>query len=167
MTERPILFSGPMVRAILAGKKTQTRRIANPARVRCPYGQAVGDRLWVRETWLIDRYDGSTQYAASHPCPSAPPRWKPSIHMPRARCRLVLEVQFVRLESLQKITSDDAIAEGIEPSDVGDAREEAAFNIAAYAELWDSLNKKRGYGWDTNPLVWVIDFKRLGGDNDA
>jgi len=65
--ERPILFSAPMVRAILDGNKTQTRRIVKPfglcvldlntgeevkglTPVRCPYG-APGDRLWVRETW--------------------------------------------------------------------------------------------------------------------
>lgn len=57
--ERPILFSGPMVRAILDGTKTQTRRVvkpqpagawAAPGKTMCPYG-APGDRLWVRETW--------------------------------------------------------------------------------------------------------------------
>lgn len=80
MKERPILFSAPMVRAILAGTKTQTRRVVKPqprrvdggvpfgdgpawahaepgsAMIRCPYGQR-GDRLWVRETWAPEQYD--------------------------------------------------------------------------------------------------------------
>ena len=203
MTERPILFSGQMVRAILEGRKRQTRRVVKPqpdyiessgrwkwplpARARfkgcCtdvvtasrewweyappeayPYG-VPGDRLWVRETWLVDRYDGSTQYAASHPSPGRMygqgPRWKPSIHMPRARCRLVLDVMGVEVERLQDITSDDAVDEGIEPSDVGDAREEDAFNVAEFAELWDSINGKRpGCRWDDNPWVWVVVFDR-------
>lgn len=78
MKERPILFSGPMVRAILDGRKTQTRRVVKPypkvvyggvdsdgailtarifrgedQRIHCPYGK-IGERLWVRETWTPD-----------------------------------------------------------------------------------------------------------------
>lgn len=169
MIERPILFSGLMVRAILEGRKTQTRRpvtkpivldwleqflpefVAAPENDLSPYGYA-GDRLWVREAWLRDRYDGSTQYRASHPCPSAP-KWKPSIHMPRDRCRLMLDVMDVELERLQDIAEDDAQAEGVDAPTAGSYR-------AGYAVLWDSLNAKRGYGWDTNPWVWVITFDR-------
>lgn len=72
MRERPIIFSGPMVRAILEGRKTQTRRVVTNAQpfdccdsgidigfylgdLRCPYG-SVGDRLWVRETWCPNPY---------------------------------------------------------------------------------------------------------------
>ena len=199
MKERPILFSGAMVRAILDGRKTQTRRVVKmprgivslyrpfpnePENVQgvdkdgligwyasptvCPYG-APGDRLWVRETFgipdapyerrdkalVIYRADQSDEMAALNRY-----FWRPSIHMPRWACRLVLEVTGVRVERLQDISSDDAIAEGIEPSDVGDAREEAAWNIAGYEELWDSLNAKRGLGWATNPWVWVVEFRR-------
>lgn len=63
--ERPILFSAPMVRALLAGQKTQTRRLVkggavealdhpqvDPRQLSCPYG-TIGDRLWVRETWGV------------------------------------------------------------------------------------------------------------------
>jgi hypothetical protein len=120
--ERPILFSAPMVRAILAGKKTQTRRIvldtadhyvshvgwldggsAGPGwylqeirdvrhcdtPVRCRYG-AVGDRLWVRETWL-ECGAGSGRYDYRADTEDGPARWRPSIHMPRRASRLTLE----------------------------------------------------------------------------
>ncbi|MCY0853841.1 hypothetical protein [Cupriavidus sp. D39] len=108
---RPILFSGAMVRAILDGRKTQTRRVvkerhlvaAPPAsffqylREACPFGKP-GDRLWVRETWAqpaaLD--PGPTVYRADYPAcvpagyENVPPveavTWKPNIHMPRL-CR--------------------------------------------------------------------------------
>lgn len=145
MAERPILFSAPMVRALLAGTKTQTRRVVKarkcpdigcelaPSEIAgeehldrlCPYGQP-GDRLWVRETWAAPhRYD--------HLGPSNIPvdgvrthyaasedrgglRWRPSIHMPRWASRITLEVVGVRVERLQDISQDDARAEGAPPS---------------------------------------------------
>lgn len=131
MTERPILFSGPMVRAILEGRKTQTRRLVKPQppdhekatrhhqRIlvpRCPYGGA-GDRLWVRETFKFcgetiegrDRY----RYRADENPATDGFVWKPAIHMPRRACRLVLEVTAVRVERLQDISEADAKAEGL------------------------------------------------------
>lgn len=143
MRERPILFSGPMVRAILAGNKTQTRRVvkpqpagawAAPGKTSCPYGQP-GDRLWVRESThrrpmlnlltgepLADKYDGGA-YTADGADVLTPEGFDlawwysrkscPSIHMPRFACRLVLEVTGVRVERLQTITLDDLCEEGI------------------------------------------------------
>lgn len=139
MSERPIIFSGPMVRALLAGTKTQTRRIVKPqpdedglaklvdgpwqdtsARsYRCPYG-APGDMLWVRETTRQWR-DGAqpmTEYVADGWAPRL--RWtysrssRPSIHMPRAAARIMLRVESVRVERLQEISEDDAQAEGVD-----------------------------------------------------
>lgn len=142
MKERPILFSGPMVRAILAGRKTQTRRVVKDSKTlafwrtftreygvrfafrskqtshekSCPHGQA-DDRLWVRETFA-PMLGGGFVYAADY----TPGRlkekdgrgfWKPSIHMPRAASRLTLEITRVRVERLQSITEADAMAEGI------------------------------------------------------
>jgi len=93
--------------------------------------------------------------------------WKrPSIFMPRWASRITLEVTAVRVERLQEITEGDAISEGMSddlikkefpPSECfrkPTARE--SFRI-----LWDHLNAKRGFGWDVNPFVWVIEFKRL------
>lgn len=140
MKERPILFSGAMVRALLAGTKTQTRRVVkfqgkdletllglkNQAAC-CPYGQP-GDRLWVREAFckIIGQSGGwiETDYRATYnhgfrlgDTLSLKKRWTPSIHMPRDASRITLEITDVRVERLQDISEADAIAEGIERLD--------------------------------------------------
>lgn len=140
MTDRPILMSAPMVRAIQAGTKTQTRRVVKPLPVILNrsanafeidaaamtdgrimklnrYG-APGDRLWVRETWGFNP-DFPGQFG--HICFRADPghehdgiKWVPSIHMPRKASRITLEVVSVRVERLSDICVADCIAEGIE-----------------------------------------------------
>jgi len=98
--------------------------------------------------------------------------WKitPSIFMPRWASRITLEVTAVRVERLQEITDSDAVEEGVTRhlrSTLGWSFEESeeTFNIAqardTFRLLWDHLNAKRGYGWEKNPWVWVIEFKRL------
>ena len=186
MAERPILFSGPMIRAILAGTKTQTRRVWKEARlaprdlaigdrsIACPYGEA-GDRLWVRETWATVKWFDDTN-AASCWKNERPPalyfaadtgayltsehrgRWRPSIHMPRWASRLTLEVVSVRVERVQDISEADALAEGIDWAGCNHAYGQT---ISAFAGLWDSINDARGYGWKVNPWVWVVEFKRV------
>lgn len=222
MKERPILFSGAMVRAILEGRKSQTRRVvknppapvfcglkstlgyptsegstwagfgdpSDPMYVRCPYGQP-GDRLWVRETWAeTDRgcgtpvvayaaggciavgRDGSTGPDTLLPTIAwdetpQPERWRPSIHMPRWACRLVLEVTGVRVERLQAISEDDALSEGIdtEGDDYlnGEGWKAAGSAISperyAFASLWRRINGDAS--WDANPWVWVVEFRRV------
>ena len=194
MITRPILFSGAMVRALLDGSKTQTRRALkvrcqeigerddgslwpwseNPDTAAdhwhaCPYGQP-GDRLWVRETFC-DLGDGEIEYRADGECDAnVVPRWTPSIHMPRAASRILLEIVSVRVERLQDISAADAKAEGVRPDEVRqiscfglgqkdrDAlRKEAA--VRPYSVLWESIN---GAGsWQTNPWVWVVEFKQV------
>jgi hypothetical protein len=112
VTDRPIIFSAPMVRALLAGTKTQTRRLATSPLRRCE----VGDRLYVREShyvWDAGFVDGSGQiivYMADGPAPCS---FTPSIHMPRWASRLTLVVEDVRFQPLNTISDDDAKAEGI------------------------------------------------------
>lgn len=182
--EHPIIFSGPAVQAILDGRKTMTRRVVKAPKwgdaehagvdYPCPYGQP-GDRLWVREAWSVsangpiyktDR-DGTVRIA-----------WKPSIHTPRWASRITLEITAVRVERVQDITARDVEAEGIDVvsklpvflcSPKKPTREKLgglADTIARglYQPLWDSLNAKRGYGWNSNPWVWVISFKRVSGE---
>lgn len=135
--ERPILMSGPDVRAILDGRKTQTRRVIRPewyrcldlddeddaatALSQCPFGVA-GDTLWVREGFAFVTPAGLpavVHYRATAPeyVLSVPRtghyRWRPGIHMPRHGSRLTLEVVSVRVERVQAISEDDARAEGV------------------------------------------------------
>jgi hypothetical protein len=169
MNERPILFSAPMVRAILAGKKTQTRRVIN--RARCPFW--AGQRLWVRETFcVVDDtgtggdvwvdYRATPRYSAEHPAgwenaPDDPEalKWKPSIYMPRWASRIILDVQSVRRERVCNITAEDAMREGVE-ADTSDIS-----TVAAFARLWNTINAKRGYPWESNPWVWVVGFRMI------
>ena len=196
MRERPILFNGAMVRAILAGQKTQTRRVAKGVaavhartgealadvdsagpRVQCPFGQP-GDRLWVREAhaifpthgqhradgerwgpWsglptTISPMGGEIAYYREGFDRSGPGRWRPSIHMPRWACRLVLEITAVRVERLQAISTQDCLAEGITTRfKVADAADELRIQ---FRDLWNDA----GDDWDSNPWVWVIEFRR-------
>jgi hypothetical protein len=196
MAERPILFSGPLVRVILEGRKTQTRRVvkreplawledfapefvADPGNHLSPYGHA-GDRLWVRERFDLDRdFDDMSPAEAFAHCgahghrpgvryaadgisaeswardPWGKPR--PSIHMPRWASRIDLEVTDVRIERLQAITEEDAVAEGItsDPADLIPARD-------VFADLWQQINgNHEGCSWAANPWVWVVSFRRV------
>ncbi len=138
MSDRPILFSAPMIRALLAGTKSQTRRVIkkpaadNALAVFGPQflllpgnvdmiGYAPGDRLWVREQFSYDRldvdHDGTLPpwyWADGNPDWGDWTRPKPSIHMPRWASRLTLTVTEVRVQRLQEISEEDARAEGVE-----------------------------------------------------
>jgi hypothetical protein len=253
MKERPILFSGPMVRAILEGRKTQTRRTITPdpkrihakyadcsietarifrndatGRIKCPYGQP-GDRLWVRETFWAQHDFTDSEYgegASLGPCLDLgkdfhpgiqycatpehldPPRegqkvdqyttcepgdwwlpppddWNgksdyrsegtwtflpwgkgrfsklPSIHMPRWASRLLLQVTSVRVERVQEISPHDALAEGVEYLYRDDSPPSKEITVSAFRNLWDSINAKRGYSWQSNPWVWVVEFEKV------
>jgi hypothetical protein len=140
MTDRPILFSAEMVRAILDGRKTQTRRTIKPVPTvngvgaifdegdrqedfvkpywvfpeTCKYGKP-GDLLWVRETWAKGETAGVARYRATDPqCDDTTSglRWRPSIHMPRWASRITLRITDIRVERLHDISEDDARAEG-------------------------------------------------------
>jgi hypothetical protein len=174
---KPILFSTPMVRAILNTKpgawpaepadpekpfKWQTRRLKPQ--------YETGDILWVRETHRRLDFDDFTneiwlQYAADGECRDVlfnkerfdrfkaydGPGWRPSIHMPREAARLFLEVKDVRVERLRDISEADAKAEGIAAPLLPTCADPALKIRLAFAEFWDSLNAKSGYGWAENP----------------
>ncbi|MDQ1214549.1 morphogenetic protein [Pantoea anthophila] len=190
MRERPIIFNADMVRAVLDGRKTQTRRIIQErhlyrggrtagnwpvhmpegeegekarlwAESNSPFG-AVGDRLWVRETWArynIDQNSHDMAYRATTPedWPKEG-RWRPSIHMPRWASRITLEITDVRVERLHAITLGDICKEF--GCGLYDFRP-ATYGFTAWEELWKSI-----YGddsWQANPWVWVIEFKSVEG----
>lgn len=172
--ERPILFSAPMVRAILDGRKTQTRRVVKDNHLRgcqpedyllslCPYGQR-GDRLWVRETWQtwkeFDRVrpanisnQAEIQYPATYDGWDS--RIRLPIHMPRWASRITLKITGVRVERLQDISRGDAMAEGCPFANTADGPNPRQW----YADLWEQINGEGS--WDANPWVWVIEFKRV------
>jgi hypothetical protein len=231
MKARPILMSAPMVQAILASRKTQTRRVVKlPTKThsggsiyerpymggwepttfggagcfkigssgeRLPVPESagiwnqttgvcmalsydVGDILWVRETFC-EPFDKDFRYRADPASDykwssydasgNGGVRWKPSIFMPRDASRITLEVTGVRVERLQNISLDDAVAEGIEriggeysctPWKNYNLKNDAphcmnhSYPPASYKSLWESIN---GAGsWDANPWVWVIEF---------
>lgn len=168
MKERPILFSTPMVRAILDGSKTQTQRVVkhkqtpwNPDHIAwdmttCPYGKA-GDRLWVREAFCDARQGsyGRVLYRASGDVCC---RWHPSIHMPREISRITLEITDVRVEMLQDISEDDAEAEGIYTAPSCPAYD-------SFASLWKSINGAES--WHENPWVWVVEFHQIDAATSA
>jgi len=202
---KPILFSTPMVQAILDGRKNMTRRVVKPQpRPENSYfgGEVIsstdknligcvgfcrsalaisdhdyarpkyqpGDVLWVRETWAkpedVANYHFDPELKPGEHLMKADMtnptditiKWRPSIFMPKTAARIWLRVNDVRVERVQDITEEDAENEGISAvhhlkGGYHSAREN-------FSNLWDSLNAKRGYGWDTNPWVWVISFER-------
>lgn len=156
--DRPILFSAPMVRAILDGKKTMTRRIYKT----CFYSWQVGDRLWVKETYLIAQDDSINTkiiYAATDPnllgigfnysvkCSSKTqlPIWRPSIFMPRKYSRIMLEITDIKRELLRDISEADAKREGFE-------------NRQEFLDYFEEINPVLK---EQNPEVVAIGFKVL------
>src|SRR5690606_20772737 len=104
-------------------------------------------------------------WPADIPAGEEVPRWRPSIHMPRWASRITLEITDVRVERLQDITEADIIAEGCTVDAVarwaGVPWSDMPTLHHAFRVGWDRLNARRGYGWDANPWVWAITFRRL------
>lgn len=175
MRERPILFRGPMVRALLAGRKTQTRRvvktrpenqtrvgpvssqahIASPeALAKCPYG-VPGDRLWVKETWCKADTAIGFDYAADRDWRSDQRGmgWRASIHMPRAASRLTLRITDVRVERLRSISAADAEAEGVREPSLGEIH---VIDRGAFGQI----NRERA-----DPLLlWELLWRSINGE---
>lgn len=217
MKERPILFSGEMVKAILEVRKTQMRRVVKPVRgfehhdiikigmphsaypwaiwrhnaqtervgvmQHCPYGQP-GDRLWVREAANLAFIDGNKIgihyrveperefiFNRGGSSPYKFIKWTPSIFMPRWASRITLEITKVRVERIQDISRNDIRNEGAYPCCVycmgrGDQECDLSDSCSddysyVWRGIWDSINAKRGFGWDANPWVWVVEFMPL------
>lgn len=211
--ERPILFSAPMVRAILDGRKTVTRRPLKmphgfwetspkgelvPIPANCPYGKQ-GERLWVRETWYCDNFevqkgpylkpvdmhdldqsreDGELVYAADGLAPyeQEQPTWKPSIHMPRWACRILLEITDVRVERLRDsadLVLLDELGDMLEDCDSTAGKEFSRIEhlqsagaplrmipeMYGFKAWWDKTNGQGSF--DANPWVLVVEFRRV------
>lgn len=202
----PILFSAPMVRANLEGRKTVTRRLVKPSSVKPVRGSAMprdfdsiaefrpsdggfdcypdtynvrlgiashrfgspGDLLMVRET-VYWNGGGWCYRADTNAEMDKGIRWTPSIHMPKAACRLVLRrVGPVRVERVNQITEAECIAEGVREDNhrngdtptwsvPGTNVQGWECPMLCYAALWDSIN---GLGsFKSGPWVWVIPYE--------
>lgn len=174
--EHPLLFTTEMVKAILDGRKTHTRRVP----VERYRNWKVGETIWVRETfsackkhvcgfdangpgegWIWDK-EKPVIYRATCNYPKDPETyggygWKPSIHMPRWAARIFLKITGLRDERVQDISESDAKAEGCHTVPIMKPSEE-------FAALWHSINSKRHdgiYAWPKNPKVKVIEYKRI------
>lgn len=182
MAIKPILFNSEMVRAILDGRKSYTRRIIKPQPT-AHYGtQCVippykpGDILYVRETWCglpvneAGHFRGHPIYYYKADGDLRPEgwrgAWRPSIHMPKEAARIWLKVTDVRVERLRDITEDGAKDEGANwknGQNVGWEEKMKRTATERFAENWDSTIKKSDrerYGWEANPWVWAIEFER-------
>ncbi len=188
-SERPILFSGPMVRAILNGTKTQTRRTVKPqpdedglvkltetgewhdtsARVyRCPYGKP-GDWLWVRESFA--RLDSAIWYQADcdqgsayDVCAMSDGDSPPDILRWRPSIYMPRWASRITLDVVDIRVQRVQDISGPDCWAEGIARagwdcERYGSVVECYRDLWESIN---GPGsWDVNPWAWVVEFHRL------
>lgn len=201
MAIKPILFNTEMVRAILDGRKSCTRRIVKPQQLigmlpdKCkngapeeflkekklmfkPYCDMTdielintaykapyqpGDILYVRETFIQAAAHIFWYKADDKPWISEGLRWKPSIHMPKEAARIWLKVTDVKMERLQEITTESALAEGTDKYiHLNDKFDENAI-LTSFMSIWNSTIKNSDldrYGWNANPWVWVIEFEQ-------
>lgn len=196
MPIKPILFNTDMVRAILDGRKSCTRRICKDANEytvpdmefynadkrtyavhnfvdkehteqlstaerTCPI--CTGDILYVRETWK-EAPKGYYYYEDWQRNDIADiTKWKPSIHMPKEAARIWLKVMNVRVERLQEISAESALAEGADKYIHTNGGLDENMTITSFIGIWNSTIKESDldcYGWDANPWVWVIEFER-------
>lgn len=210
MTDHPILFNSEMIKAVLDGRKTMTRRVItvpwakgkrvapyepyyvetdgelsymdeygdyHPMIEKCPYGKA-GDKLFVKETFQIlnkpigrmyhgfykaDREVFDVELTEREHCLWCD-RKKPYMmtsgrFMYKSLARITLEITAIRVERVQDISIEDIRAEGLEITNYHGKERVHACYYSRWQTLWDSINKKRGYGWDKNPWVWVVEFE--------
>lgn len=184
MKERGMIFNGEMVRAILDGRKTQTRRIMKDQPVlngnfyevfgaawskgmtsipavpghslstKCPFG-IVGDRIWVRETFGDCGVRLVYRSDTDDGAKCKVERWTPSIHMPRWASRILLEITDVRVEKLASVSDEDAGKEGY-PADPSPYGG-SMDKWLWFRQLWDGIYPEQSF--KHNPWVWVIEFK--------
>lgn len=127
-----------------------------------------GDRLWVRETYrMCDcKAEGCKGLYYKADAPEILAKWKPSILLPKKYARIWLEVVSFRVERVREISEEGAKAEGVDPGPfLGIGVDESKAYRYAFRDIWNKLNDKRGFSWDSNPWVWVIEFKRVDGGN--
>lgn len=188
MKERPIIFSAPMVRAILAGTKTQTRRVMKPQPRIENDGTDAGWRYYQPNSKVVYafRVDEPIDFplAIVYACPYGRvgdrlwvrETWAEGVRTTLYRATdgdmLYWKPSIHMPHSRSRITleiTDVRVEQLWEISEYDMNQEGVAsppddagiHHITPFKGLWDSINAKRGYGWAVNPWVWVISFRRL------
>ena len=165
-------------------KNPQAKSLPLVDRIELQFGK-LGDVLWVRETWAVAgariRYKADADWTDEEKDLGETAQWKPSIHMPKAACRIFLQVKSVRVERLQDISEKDSKAEGISEVDPDPViYNNYVFNVKnamwpgygsitktygftnprdSFRSLWESINGHES--WVINPWVWVVEFERI------
>ena len=187
---KPILFSGEMVRAILDGRKTQTRRVIKPQpsagvrrsvfvlsgledghgrELRCPYGRP-GDTLWVRETWASHKYMDDTKPSEFTVGAQMLPVWYRADNVQsdeRGKWRPSIFMPrwasriTLRFVDVRVETLWDMTVSKMIAEGVAEIENNDKHPLTPFITLWDSINADRGYAWYTNPWVWVVEFEEV------
>lgn len=172
-----IIFTSDSVAKIMSGRKTQTRRVILPqptffSEAGWPLGKLATEKLpgggtqsrhvplarpyapevWVREKWAVAF--GKIEYGDS---PTYTGPWTSPMYMPKSASRLSIAITACRCERLQQISEADAVAEGCQPWIKDGQMVDTA--VSDFAQLWNSINLPRGWGWAVNPWVWVLELK--------
>jgi len=138
----------------------------------CLESDKLGYEDWEQEMWMQSGdecekagmiIDPETDCYTWKGCKSGeiPTRWRSPIHMPRWASRITLEITDVKVARVRDISSKDAYAEGCRCKCL--CSEPCPATTYSFKSLWDTINAKKGFGWDVNPWVWVITFKLLTG----
>ena len=177
--EKPILFTGEMVRALLDGKKSQTRRVIKPQpnegglrycdiatewldendyEYKCPY--EVGTRLWVREAWhaldVCNKFKPRELAVETNIFYSCDKPQYNTTNLGKYR-----HARFMpRWASRITLEVTDVRAENLVTLSYNDAIKEGFDSIKSFKAYWDKINKKRGFSWQSRPWVWIYEFKR-------
>lgn len=162
MTENPILFSGPGVRAILEGGKSQTRQALKPQPEDWLSAQIdSGMREWWNISgtqWGCAVREGTVLLCRSEHTIRAPPHATGDLLWVKRSSRIQLRVESVRVERLQDISEEDARAEGCEADDISKVGVPAFSARQRFASLWESIHGAKS--WASNPWVFAISFHR-------
>lgn len=180
-----VIYKGwPHILKNSTGRNKMDSGILTPVRIKCPYGEP-GDLLYVKERWrrfnaveecshyelcnCFKAHNEPIYYADNFDDDS---KWKPALFMPKILARLWLKITSVNWERIQKITEDDAKAEGAEKQFIIDAGifirnknidfENVSTHRNGFIISWNNLYEKEpGKRFEANPYVWKIEFKRI------
>lgn len=172
--EHPIIFSGEMVRAILEGRKTMTRRVVKPqlpddARLLQFHDAAYPVAAFRNKvSWFVsaagDLWPCNREDVIECPYGTVGDKLRVTENLPPHVHFITLEITAIYVDRLQNISEEDAIKEGSIVTKWYHANGDYTYDTSAknnFSAIWESLDLRRNFGWDANPWVWVIEFRRV------